>query len=111
MSFGKMRSIIEIAERVSEKDADGFAKSAYSVLKTVRAYREDRRGSETWANRSAFSNADVMFRLRKIPDLEITPKHFIICGGRNYNISSAEDVKQRGMYIEILCDSTEGSMK
>lgn len=110
---GEMRNIIQIAERIIEKDEDGFARNPhqYNILKTVRAYKEDRRGTKVWANRAAFSNANVLFRLRKIKDFEITPQLFIKHQGKIYSISSVENIGNMGMYIEVLCDSTEGSEK
>jgi head-tail adaptor len=107
----KLREIIEISEKTTEKDSDGFAQAEYKVLKRIYAYREDRHANESWANRAAFSKSSVLFRFRKIPGLEITPKLFINCRGKTYNISSVEDIKNRSMYIEILCDLTEGSVK
>ena len=55
-----------------------------------------------WANRAAFSEATDLFRFRAIPGVEVSTKLFLICEGCRYDITSVEDVKGRGMYVEIL---------
>jgi head-tail adaptor len=104
-----MNAFIDIVSVGRVKDADGFAADADVVLASVRAYREDRNGNERWANRAAFSDATVLFRFRRIPELTVTASHFIVCDGKRHNIASAEDVRGRGMYVECLCELTEGS--
>jgi len=102
MSFGKMNSFIEIISTVPVKDAEGFAARGDTVLASVRAYTENRRGNEKWANMAAFSEASSLFRFRKIPGLEVTAQRVIVCEGGRYNILSVEDVRGRGMYLEVL---------
>lgn len=72
------------------------------VLASVRVYREGRHGSQRWANLAAFSEATDLFRFRCIPGLTVTTDHFLICDDCRYDIVSVEDVKGRGMYIEVL---------
>lgn len=110
MSFGKMNTFIDIVETQSGKDAEGFTVKQDAVLASVRAYREGRHGSERWANLSAFSQASDLFRFRYIPGATVTTDHFILCGGERFNITSVEDVKGRGMYIEVLAERTVGSV-
>jgi len=102
MSFGKMNSFIEIISTVPTKDAEGFTVTGDTVLASVRAYTEKRRGNEKWANMAAFSEASSLFRFRKIPGLEVTPEMVIVCADGRYNILSVEDVRGRGMYLEVL---------
>ena len=102
MSFGKMNGFADIFITEKVKDKDGFTNTVETVLKSVRIYREGRHGSERWANLAAFSEATDLFRLRKIPDLRITTDMCIRCGGEIFEITSVEDVKGRGMYIELL---------
>lgn len=52
--------------------------------------------------RAAFSEATDLFRFRAIPGVEVSTKLFMICEGCRYDITSVEDVKGRGMYVEIL---------
>ena len=110
MSYGKMNKFIEILTASPTKDAEGFTTPGDTVLANVRAYKEDRHGNEKWANRAAFSTATSLFRFRKIPKLVITTAMFIICGDERYNIVSVEDVKGRGMYIEVLTVKIEPSV-
>lgn len=111
MSFGKMNTQIDIVSEAPMRDAEGFVTKGDHVIASVRAYKEDRHGNERWANRAAFSEATTLFRFRKIPGVEITTAHFILCDGERYNIVSTEDVRGRGMYMEVLTGTLEGSVK
>ena len=111
MSFGKMNSFIEIIETVQHKDAEGFAVSEDRILASVRAYREDRHGNKSWANRAAFTTATAMFRFRVIPNLTVSPVLNIMNNGERFRILSTEDVRGRGMYIETLCERIEPSKR
>lgn len=104
MSIGKMSTFIDIIEPRKVKDESGFITVQDVVLASVRAYKEMRHGTRVWANRAAFSKATVLFRFRKIPDLKIDTSHVIVCDTGRYRIFSVEDVKNRGMYMEVLCD-------
>jgi head-tail adaptor len=104
MSFGKMNAFKQIVSTTPIKDADGFAAQAETVLASVRAYREDRHGTEVWANRAAFSNASAMFRFRIIPGLTVDTTMIILCNNQRFRITSTEDVRNRGMYVECLCE-------
>ncbi|WP_326974974.1 head-tail adaptor protein [Caproicibacter sp. BJN0012] len=110
MSFGKMNSFIDLISNAPVKDADGFVINGDHIVASVRAYKEDRNGSERWANMAVFSEASVLFRFRKIPGVEVSPALFIVCEEKRYHITSAEDVRGRGMYVECLCELMEGSM-
>ena len=99
-----MTTFIDIIEPRKIKDESGFVVIQDIILASVRAYKEMRRGTRVWANRAAFSKASVLFRFRKIPNLKIKESHVIVCDTGRYRILSVEDVKNRGMYMELLCD-------
>lgn len=109
MSFGKMRASVSILQTDTIKDSEGFSAPQDTVLAKVRAYHEARHGNERWANRAAFSEATDLFRFRIIPGVEITTKLFLLCEGCRYDITSVEDVKGRGMYVEILAKKVVAS--
>ena len=109
MSYGKMNSFIDIIKSVVTKDADGFKNTSDEILASVRAYREGRHGSERWANRAAFTDATDLFRFRCIPGLKITADMVINCADSRFEITSVEDVKGRGMYIEVLAKEVKPS--
>ena len=111
MSFGKMNTFIDIVEQRKTKDPEGFAATEDVAVASVRAYREGRHGSEKWANRAAFSSATDLFRFRIIPGLEVTPDMVVVCGAGRFQISSVEDVKGRGMYLEVLAEEVKASGK
>ena len=102
MSFGKMNTFIDIVERITIKDAEGFKTEVDNIVASVRAYREGRHGNEKWANRASFTKATDLFRFRCIPGITITASMVIIHSDKRFEITSVEDVKGRGMYIEVL---------
>lgn len=109
MSFGKMKTQIQITQKQITLDNEGFQTETDVVVATVRAYREGRHGSEKWANRAAFSEATDLFRFRTIPDLTVTVDMRLFCDGSVFEITSVEDVKGRGMYIEALAKEVQPS--
>ena len=102
MSYGKMNTFIDIAQKVTMKDQEGFRTEVDNIIASVRAYREGRHGNEKWANRAAFSEATDLFRFRSIPGVTITTSMVVVNGEGRFEITSVEDVKGRGMYIEVL---------
>ncbi|MDR1599685.1 MAG: head-tail adaptor protein [Oscillospiraceae bacterium] len=109
MGIGKMTAFIDIVRTDAVRDADGFVTHTDVVLASVRAYKEERHGTERWANRAVFSTANTLFQFRTIPGLDIIPSLYIRCAGKRYRISSAEDVRGRGMYVEVLAELLEPS--
>lgn len=106
-----MNTFIEIISTVPVKDEEGFVTKGDNILVSVRAYKEDRHGSERWTNMASFSNATSLFRFRKISGLKITTEMVIVCDDERYQILSVEDVRGRGMYIEILAEKLEPSVR
>lgn len=102
MSYGKMNGFADIVIARRRKDLEGFVSKAFDCLAAVRVYREGRHGSQRWANLAAFSEATDLFRFRKIPDLEVTTDMLILSEGEFFAILSVENVKGKGMYIEVL---------
>lgn len=109
MSFGKMSARISIVEEVAAKDAEGFATKTDNILASIHAYREGRHGSQKWVNRAAFSEATDLFRFRTIPGLTVTTENVILCDDERYEITSVEDVKGRGMYLEVLAKKAKAA--
>ena len=109
MSFGKMNTPVEFMKKVIETDDEGFKNERLKTVASVRAYREGRHGSERWANMATFSVATDLFRLRCIPHIEVTTDMLILCDGKRFEITSVENVKGRGMYLEILAKEVEAS--
>ena len=109
MSFGKMNVQVSIVMESVTKDAEGFATKTNSILTSIHAYREGRHGSQKWVNRAAFSEATDLFRFRTIPGLTVTTEHVILCDDERYEITSVEDMKGRGMYLEALAKRIEAA--
>ena len=109
MSYGKMKIFIDIVEKITVKDSEGFSTEIDNILASVRAYREGRHGNEKWANRATFSEASDLFRFRCIPAVTVTTAMTIVCENARFEITSVEDVKGRGMYIEVLAKEVKPS--
>ena len=109
MSFGKMNAQISLLQKQVTTDAEGFKSEQEIILASVRAYREGRHGSEKWANRAAFSDATDLFRFRVIPGITVATDMRILCGGQSFEITSVEDIKGRGMYVEALAREVKPS--
>ena len=109
MSFGKMNTFIDLIEKRVSVDEEGFRAQTDEVVASVRAYREGRHGSEKWANRAAFTDATDLFRFRCIPGVTVNTAMVIVCAAGRFEITSVEDVKGRGMYVEVLAREVKPS--
>ena len=109
MSFGKMNTFIDIVERVTIKDSEGFSTEVDNILASIKAYREGRHGNEKWANRATFSEATDFFRFRCLPGITVTTTMVVVCDDGRFEITSVEDIKGRGMYIEVLAKEVKAS--
>lgn len=109
MSFGKMNTFISIVEKQFTQDDEGFKTETDVTVAEVRAYREGRHGSEKWANMATYSTATDLFRFRIIPGVTVTTEMKILCDGHTFEITSVEDVKGRGMYLEVLVQEVKQS--
>ncbi len=109
MGLGLMNKKAKIVSINRDIDSEGFSFETVAVLAEVRVFVEGRHGSERWANLAAFSEATDLFKLRKIPNLTITTEHYIEFDDNRYNILSVENIKGRGMYLEILAKKVEAT--
>ena len=76
------------AELESGTDSEGFPTERDELLASVRAYREDRYGSEAWKNRSLFSKATTLFRIRVIAGIKLDTRCVVVTEDGRYNILS-----------------------
>lgn len=104
-----MNTFIDIVEQGTNKDAEGFKIEVDHIVASVRAYREGRHGNQKWANRASFTEATDLFRFRRIPKVVVTTAMLIVCADGRFEITSVEDVKGRGMYIEVLAKEVVSS--
>ena len=109
MSYGKMNGFADIVEIRETTDSEGFSTKAETILASVRVYREGRHGTEKWANLATFSEATDLFRFRMIPNVTISTSHFIVQGEERFNIISVENVRGKGMYMEVLAKKVVSS--
>lgn len=107
----RLTEFLDIAEEAVTTDKEGFKVKEDKTLASVRAYREGRHGSEMWKHLSSFSDVTDLFIIRTIPNLRITKNMILLNRGQRFEIKSVEEVKGRGMYIEILAKEVEPSGK
>ena len=102
MSFGKINTFIDILEIQKAEDEDGYDTETEVVVASVRAYREGRHGSKKWANMAVYSEATELFQFRCIPNITVNTSMTIENNGQRFEITSVENIKGRGMYLEVL---------
>lgn len=102
MGLGRLNTSIDIVEKQKVQDEDGYFTESDVVVASVRAYREGRHGSEKWARMAVFSEATELFQFRRIPNVTVTTLMTIVDNGKKFEITSVEDIKGRGMYLEVL---------
>ena len=100
--LGSMNKKAKIIKLISSKDSEGFTIETEETIANIRCYKEGRHGSERWANLAAFSEATDLFRFRRIPETKITEEMSIVYEDERYDILSVENIKGRGMYLEVL---------
>ncbi len=105
MSFGKMKTLVEIIESTINRDEEGFAEKENRIIANVRAYQEERRPSRKWVNLSAYTEANALFQLRIIPGVELKAGMVIVSDTGRYTIINVEKIK--GLYLEILAKKIE----
>lgn len=110
MSFGKMNGLALIKRHYKEKDSDGFKNDTDLVLASIHCYREGRHGSKRWVNLVSFTDATDLFRFRAIPNLKITTDYVLEYEGEVFKILSVENVKGKGMYVEVLAKKVESAV-
>lgn len=96
-----MNTTIYLITLEHEKDKDGFSTPRETVLACVRAYKENRNTTEKWVNRTVLEDASALFRFRYLPGITVTTDMVIDCFDGRYNITSAENVRDRNLYWEV----------
>lgn len=109
MGLGLMNRKAQLCILTNTIDSEGFSGRTVEVLTDIRVFVEGRHGSERWANLAAFSEATELFRFRKLPNVTVTTKHYILYENERYDILSVENVKGRNMYIEVLAKKVVAS--
>lgn len=102
MSFAKMNTFVQLVQIQNIKDNEGFSTDKDEVIAEFRAYFEPKHGSEKWVNRAELFSATALFQFRKIPNTTIATDMVLVCDYGRFEITSIEDVKGKGMYIEVM---------
>lgn len=80
------------------------------ILASIHCYREGRHGSKRWVNLASFTDATDLFRFRAIPNLKLTTDYVLEYEGETFKILSVENVKGKGMYVEVLAKKVESAV-
>lgn len=107
MSLGKMNISIDIIKITYIKDNEGFTKKGDEIIASVKAYKEERHGSRKWANMAAYTKANVIFQFRKIPGVDISSGHIIVCDTGRYTVISVENISN--FYVEVAAEKIEAT--
>ena len=107
MNIGKMNNFVDIFNQIQSKDSEGFVTETDDFVASVRATREERHGSRKWANLAAFTDANAIFKFRRVPGLEIESGMILVCNTSRYTVISTEIIN--GMYMEVLAEKIEPS--
>lgn len=110
----KIKDAIKAAYLEGEGKLKGNGKTVppLASLKTpLRDGDSERPDDEAYAD-SLFINANSRKRrIYRIPGLTVDTTLFIVCESGRYRIISAEDVRGRGMYIEVMVEKIIPSVK
>ena len=109
-----MSTPINIISTDPIKDAEGFVTKGDNIIASVKAYKEVRNTTAKWERiigNAAFSSVTAMFRFRKIPGLTVTTSYFISEADGRYNIINAEDIRRRVIYIKMLKEKLDVTLK
>ena len=98
-SIGSMREHLDLIRPVVTRDKAGFTTTRDEVVASVRASIEVRHASSAWVNRAAYTKADVLFRIRAIPGLQVSADMEIASDRGRFVIDAVEHI---GRYVEIL---------
>lgn len=102
LSYGKMNTFVDLIEKQKVKDADGFVTETNVIVASFRAYYEPKHGSKKWVNRTQLFEATALFCFRAISGIKVNTDMVLTCEHGRFEITSVEDVKGRGMYIEVM---------
>ncbi len=106
-AIGSMRTLIRIIQPLYGKDSDGFHTVSDDVLAEILCRMEVKNATEKWSNRADLRDANAIFTFRRIPGITITPRMQICLDAERYDIQSVEDIRMRGMYIQVVAKMQE----
>ena len=109
MGLGLMTKKAQLVELSNTIDSEGFSSAGVRVLADIRVFVEGRHGKLAQANLAVFSEATELFRFRKLPNITVTTKQYILYENERYDILSVENIKGRNMYIEVLAKKVVAS--
>ncbi|ADH93239.1 head-tail adaptor protein [Arcanobacterium haemolyticum] len=97
--IGPMRDSIDLIAPATVRDKAGFTATRDQVVATVRAYQETRHATAAWVNRTAYTNATVLFCIRTMPGFDVSESMEIATHDGRFVIDTVEVI---GRYVEIL---------
>lgn len=99
MGIGELRHRISFLKPTSSVNENGFETEGFVEIKTVWAAVANLSGGEYYAAAAVQKEKTVKFRIRAVKDIDETM--MIAFGGRQYNITSIDNMKYENRYMEI----------
>jgi SPP1 family predicted phage head-tail adaptor len=99
MGIGELKHRITFLKPTSSVNDNGFETEGFVKIKTVWAAISNLSGREYYAAAAIQKEKTVKFRIRAIKDID--EKMMISFGGRQYNITSIDNMKYENRHMEI----------
>lgn len=99
VSIGEMRHRVTFQKLVSTTNENGFEIDTWKDIKTVWAKAANLSGREYFQAAGVQAENTVKFTTRYLKDLDTDIR--ILFEGKQYNITSIDNIKYEGKYIEI----------
>lgn len=107
MDIGELKHIIAFQKLVTDTNENVFEMEDWQDYKTVWAAITNLHGREYFEAATVKAENTVKFTIRYIPNIEPTMR--IIFKGKQYNITSIDNIKYANKFIEIKALEVESS--
>ena len=107
MKPGELNKRITLQKPITTTNERGFEIETWENLKTVWAAVSNLHGREYFAAAAVQAESTVKFTIRYLEDLDTTMR--ILFQGRQYNITSIDNIKYQNRYMEIKAMEVVGS--
>ena len=109
MAIAELKHRITFLKPAASVNENGFEAEDYIELKTVWASVSNLSGKEYYAAATVQKEKTVKFRIRTIKDIDETMR--IAFQGKQYNITSIDNIKYENRYMEIKALEAEDNGK
>jgi len=107
VEIGDLRHRITFQKLTTSVNENGFEVETWEDFKTVWAAASNLHGREYFAAAAIQAENTVKFTIRYLPDMDTTMR--ILFQGKQYNITSIDNIKYQNRYMEIKAMEVVGS--